>query len=144
MVVGLASALIGALIVFGYFMFVVRPSGPSRPCPGSDRHCIEVSVVTVNGQPRIHDIPDHIVTDQGATISWMIATPGYTFPDDGIAFDKPGNPPTTSTEFVNLHRQGNGTFRCNDRKNNLGTFGYTVRLDGSPPVAPLDPFIVNR
>jgi hypothetical protein len=144
-VVALGSAIVGALTAFGFFRFIVRPAaGPPGPCPGGDRHCIEVSVITVNGQSQIAPIPDHDVHDPGATISWMIATPGYTFPNNGIAFDKTGNPPSTSTEFINLHRVGNGTFRCTDRKNALGTFGYTVRLDGFPAVAPLDPFIVNR
>jgi hypothetical protein len=138
------SAIAGALIVFGYFTFVAPPPGPPRPCPGGDRHCLEVSVIVVDGRPQIAPIPDLEVRDQGATISWMIATPGYTFPDAGIAFDKPSNPPSTSTEFVNCHRQGNGTFRCTDRKNTLGKFGYTVKLEGSPAVAPLDPFIINR
>jgi hypothetical protein len=93
------SAIVGALIVFGYFKFVAAPPGPPHPCPGGDRHCIEVSVIVVDEKPQIAPIPDLEVRDQGATISWMIATPGYTFPDQGIAFDKPSNPPSTPTDF---------------------------------------------
>ena len=135
--------MVGALVVLAYFKFVAPPAGSSNPCPGGERHCIPVYVITVGGKPKIADIPDHEVRDQGAAIFWKIGTPGYTFPVNGIAFDKPSNPPSTPTEF-NCNVQGNDTFKCIDKKNNLGTFGYTVKLQGSPAVPPLDPYIINN
>ena len=147
------AAIAGALIVLVlvYFNFIAPPGGPPSPCPGGDPHCIVVNVITVQGQPQIDAIPAHYVHDPGVVISWMIGpegySEGYSFPADGIAFNKPSNPPTTSTEFVNCHTAGAKKFVCTDKHNSVGAFGYSVKLDAAPgvgPVATLDPFIINR
>jgi len=145
LIVAIGAAIVGALIVVTYNKLVPLAPPPGA-CPGGDPHCIEVHVITVNGQAQIAPIADHYVRDPGAVISWMIGTSGYTFPSDGIAFNKASNPPPTSTEFINCHNAGADKFQCTDRKQSLGTFGYTVKLDASgvPPVSSLDPFVINN
>ena len=137
--------VVGALAAVVYFTLLTPAA--QGPCPGSDRHCIPVYVIVVDGKPQIAPIADHEVREQDAVISWSIGTNGYKFPNSGIAFDKPGNPPGTSAEIVNCHTAGNTKFVCTDRHMSLLTFGYTVKLDavgGAPAVGSLDPYIINH
>ena len=138
-VFALVGLIIGGLIILAYQRFN-PPAGPPSPCGGSP-HCHDVYVVTVNGQPQILPIPDDTVHDQGVVIFWKIATPGYTFPSNGIAFNKPAFP-TPAGEFE-CSLVTSTTFRCIDHYHNQGKFGYTVTLGGSPAVQALDPFIIN-
>jgi hypothetical protein len=141
--VAIAGAIIGGLIAIVYVLFVPNalPGSPRTACGGSP-HCIDVSVITVGGKPQIALIADEPVHDQGVAIFWKIATPGYRFPANGIEFNKPANP-APAGEF-NCAPAGGTAFRCIDRYQNKGTFGYTVTLDGDPRVPPLDPFIINN
>jgi hypothetical protein len=144
--VAIAGVIIGGVIALAYVLFVPNAllglPGSQRTVCGGDPHCLEVSVIPVGGQLQIAPIADHIEQDQGVVIFWKIATPGYRFPANGIAFNKPGNP-APHAEF-NCGPVSNTTFRCTDRNQSKGTFGYTVTLDGVPPVPPLDPYIINN
>ena len=138
--------VVGALAAVVYFT-LLTPT-PQDPCPGGDRHCIPVYVMVVGGKPQIMPIADHDVREQDAVISWSIGrNSGYKFPNGGIAFDKPDNPPGTSAEIINCHTAGDTKFVCTDRHTSLNKFGYTVKLEavgGAPAVGPLDPWIINR
>jgi hypothetical protein len=136
--------VVGALAAVVYFM-LLTPT-PQGPCPGGDRHCIPVYVISVDGKARIAPIADHDVREQDAVITWSIGTAGYKFPSSGIAFAKPGNPPVTSTE-IRCHPAGDTRFVCTDRHTTLDKFGYIVTLEpvgGAPAVDPLDPWVINR
>jgi hypothetical protein len=142
--VAIAGVIVGGLIVLVYYVLVpFRVPAPS-PCGGSP-HCIDVSVIMVGGQPQIPTIADENVHNQGVPIFWKIATPGYSFQNNGIVFSKPGYPPPPPGEFT-CGPIGNSpftTFKCIDQYHAKGKWAYTVTLDGSPVVPPLDPFIIN-
>jgi hypothetical protein len=141
--VAVGGAIVGALIVFFYIKFIPPiPIPTPGPCAGSNPHCLVVSVITVNGQPQIAQIPDHPVHDQGAAIFWEIGSQGYSFPETGIAFNKQ-SAPTPTGEFA-CAPVNTRTFKCIDAYHTKGTFGYTITLEGSPQAPPLDPFIVNN
>jgi hypothetical protein len=139
--VAVVGLIIGGLIVLLYNMFVALPARPLSPCGGSP-HCLDVSVISVGGQPQIVPIADEPVHDQGVMIFWKIATPGYSFPINGIAFNKPAFP-TPSGELT-CAPVNSTTFRCKDSYHTMGKFGYIVTLEGSPAAPPLDPFIINN
>jgi hypothetical protein len=84
---------------------------------------------------------DPIVIAGGShVIQWELVTPGYTFPADGIALKDGANP-----EFSNGHPANQGRFyQLNDRNSRVGDHHYTIRVDGAPPVPPLDPTIRNQ
>jgi hypothetical protein len=142
----IGGLVVGALAAVVYFM-LLTPT-PQSPCPGGDKYCIPVYVRVFDGNLRISPIPDKDVYDRGAVITWSIErNSGYTFPNDGIAFDKPGNPSGTSAEMINCHPAGDTKFVCTDRHTTLNRFGYTVKLvpvGAAPAVGPLDPWIINR
>lgn len=74
-------------------------------------------------------------------IVWTISTSGnYTFPDNGIVFQKPGF-------FICRPNQGGKkTFTCTKNGHLVGEkYKYTVNVNaGSNPLAPLDPWILNQ
>ncbi len=69
-------------------------------------------------------------------ITWQVATPGYTFSENGIAIADGG-------EFDCRPTEGRRRFVCNNKHSKPGTYKYTITLIGFPFVFPLDPWIVN-
>jgi hypothetical protein len=98
-----------------------------------------VTVAIRNG--AIVPSEDPIVIAGGShVIHWEIVTAGYTFPADGIALKGGANP-----EFSNGHPASQGRFyQLNDRNSRAGDHAYSIRVNGSPPVPPLDPTIRNQ
>src|SRR5512139_2929576 len=84
---------------------------------------------------------DPVVIAGGShVIQWELATAGYTFPANGITL-KTGSDP----DFSNGHPASQGKFYLlNDLNSRVGDHDYTIRVDGSPPVPPLDPTIRNQ
>jgi hypothetical protein len=143
-VVGAAIAVVVAILIYNAKGPASGlPGGTPGPCAGSNPHCI---VVTVSGG-AIVPIPDQDVNevhDHSVNIDWVIATPGYTFPANGITFTgKPGMPLPDPNEF-SCSLFNTTTFSCKDRNHTQGKFGYTVTLSGSPAVPPLDPYVINH
>jgi hypothetical protein len=142
----IGGLIVGALLVFLYFTGLAPlTGGRPGPCPGNP-HCIAISV----SAGVIAQIPDHQVHDAGAVIYWYIATAGYSFPDKGIDFyptpPKPAPNQAPPGEFKNCGPmpQDNTTYKCIDAYHTMGKFGYTVTLNGSPAVTPLDPYVINN
>src|SRR5262245_11892155 len=119
-VMTVGGLIVGALAAVIYFTLLAP--APADPCRG-EKHCIPVYVIIVDGKAKIQDIADHEVREQGAVITWRIGTDNYNLPNNGIAFDKPGNPPGTSAEFIDCHTAGEKKFVCTDRHNTLNKFG---------------------
>jgi hypothetical protein len=137
--VAIGGAIVGALLVVLYFM-VIQPA--PLAC-NSAANCIPVYVINVNGKRQIQSIPDFERHGQGA-IFWQIQTAGFTFPSDGIKFDKTPLPPEGEfTECAVMPGFDGKKFKCN-AKGTRGTYGYTVKVTGSVAVPPLDPFVVNN
>jgi hypothetical protein len=150
--VTIAAAIVGAALAL-ILKHVLFPTPPlTGPCSSGQDHCKVVRVITVAGQPQIQAISDERFTAAGVMF-WEIETAGYTFPAKGIDF----YPATTTKlpataapagEFFNCNPMpGNTVYKCNDKYTPggpPGPFGYTVTLDGSPAVAPLDPYILNN
>jgi hypothetical protein len=143
---GAVAAIVGAALIFVIYDAVVLTAG----CQFYQPNCIEVKVISEGGNPVIQRIPDHKVS-KAAVITWKVVTGGYTFADGGINFypttPKPGHIATPTGEFHHCGVTGNGAkFQCEDAHQHLEPtgFGYTVTLQGSPTVAPLDPFVINN
>ncbi|MEQ1515552.1 MAG: hypothetical protein ABL931_03580 [Usitatibacteraceae bacterium] len=73
-------------------------------------------------------------------INWQLpADSKNTFPKDGITFDR-----GAVEELVDCRPEKNGlVFSCLNRHTKPGKYKYTIKLDGEPKVAPLDPVLVN-
>lgn len=76
---------------------------------------------------------------QNVRFAWQLARDsGYTFPKDGVVIKDAGD------EIVECHpEQGGLSFSCLNKHTKPGKYKYTVKLEGSPAVAPLDPVLVN-
>jgi hypothetical protein len=76
---------------------------------------------------------------QNVKITWQLpADSKYTFPKDGIAIKDGGD------EFPDCHPEQNGLrFACMNKHSKPGKYKYTITVDGSPAVPPLDPIIDN-
>lgn len=69
---------------------------------------------------------------------WLPAGSAYRFPKNGIEILN------AAGEFEKCHAEENGMrFSCMNLHKKPGTYKYTIRVEGSPPVKPLDPTIVN-
>jgi len=114
---------------------------PPTGCAEANTHCIAVSVardskgqlgITVDRQKLTVHGPSHV-------IFWRITdAAGYSFASNGIAFKTAAG----QRQFSCVKQQA-GVFRCLDPNNERGEFEYGIKLDGSPPVPPLDPWVVN-
>lgn len=91
----------------------------------------------------------HIVVDQepiyfskgtqNVRFKWQLASDSkYTFPKDGVVIKD------ADTEIVECHpEQGGLAFSCLNKHAKPGRYKYTIKLEGTPAVPPLDPIIVN-
>ena len=87
-------------------------------------------------------VPDPLYfpkADQNFKITWQLpADSKYTFPRDGIVINDAGD------EFPDCHQEQNGLrFACMNKHAKPGTYKYTIKVEGSPAVRPLDPVIMN-
>lgn len=76
---------------------------------------------------------------QDVRITWQLPSDSkYTFPRDGIVIKDAGD------EFADCHPEPNGLrFSCLNKHSKPGTYKYTIKVEGSPAVPPLDPIILN-
>jgi hypothetical protein len=72
-------------------------------------------------------------------VTWHLATDSkYTFGKDGIVVAE------AREEIVDCRAAQDGkSFSCLNRHTKPGKYKYTVKLEGVPAVAPLDPVMVN-
>ena len=142
MIVGIGAAIAGAVAVLVYMAAVAPPPPPPGPCPGSNPHCLVVSVITVGGVAQIPPIQDHYSQGPNVSITWEIGTVGYTFAANGIEFNSKADPLPPGEFACSL--MSSTKFKCIDRGHTPGKFAYKVTLAGSPAVPPLDPFVINN
>lgn len=100
--------------------------------------------VYVNAETRMIEVSvqELRVRGQNQVIFWNLRNQGeqrYSFPEDGIFFKSAAG----RAEFQ-CHRQHDTRFMCLDKGESKGRFEYGVKLNGSPPVPVLDPFVVNN
>lgn len=87
-------------------------------------------------------VPELRVKGQDNVIFWTIQNAtgqSYIFPEDGIFFKTEAG----RAEF-RCRRQHETRFRCQDLGENKGRFEYGIKVNGSPVVPTLDPFVVNN
>lgn len=73
-------------------------------------------------------------------INWQLpADSKVRFPKDGIVFDR-----TAIEEIVDCRIDKEGlVFSCLNRHTKPGKYKYTIKVEGNPAIAPLDPTVVN-
>ena len=99
-------------------------------------------VVTVTSCTNITASPDPLLVGHANDIQWEFAaaTPGYSFPANGIVFSDPQFVPKPGVT-------GNGKkFIVNDRHTSQGSFKYDVTVvpDGGGSPCTVDPRITNN
>ncbi|MEO8535884.1 MAG: hypothetical protein ABI533_00035 [Betaproteobacteria bacterium] len=110
-------------------------------CNSAQQCRVEVRVDCSKQPCRI--VVDHPnVFARGNDIVWTVvnnAGQSYAFSrDDGVAFKS-----AAGRAAFSCHREANqARFACMNHRT-PGRFEYAIRLDGSPPVGPLDPWVVN-
>ena len=78
---------------------------------------------------------------QNVKITWQLPSDSkYTFPKDGIVINDAGD------EFPDCQVEPNDKglkFSCKNKHSKPGKYKYTIKVEGSPVVPPLDPIIEN-
>ena len=100
--------------------------------------------VTVDAATRTIEVnvPELRVRGPNHNIFWTVHNgPGqsYSFPEDGIHFKSDAG----RSEFKCM-RQNPRRFKCHDAGTTKGRFEYGVKLQGTPAVPVLDPFVINN
>ena len=115
-------------------------------CSQPNEHCVTVRIGRDStGAPKASvDVPEVPVNGPNHVIFWRIENTGsqkYSFPDNGIAFKS-----ATGKQEFTCGALGNSgiVFRCTDPNKAKGKFEYGVTVNGSPPVPPLDPWVINK
>jgi hypothetical protein len=143
--VSIAAALVLALALgYGISVLINKQAKPlTGPCSIAKVHCADVTIVSNS----IQDIPDIEVPGKSEVIFWTIVTPGYTFPANGISFVTAPIPPDDEFKCMVI-AVGETVFFCIDKNSTHGsgpkTYKYTVTVNGSSAVTPLDPQIINN
>ena len=113
-----------------------KPGQPSKPDPTKPQ------VVVTDGKVTVDQETIEFAADQkDVTITWKLPKGSFTFPQDGIAFDR------SAAEEIVKCQPGNGNveFTCLNRHTKPGKYKYTIKvLDGQKPLEPYDPFVFNR
>jgi hypothetical protein len=94
-------------------------------------------VSVVNGQITVDQPTLHIPSGDTTPIVWVVTADQYTFAEQGIVF------PEDATDFE-CHRVPDvHHVTCTNKHTRKATYKYTIKLDGTPPVLPLDPWVDN-
>ena len=90
--------------------------------------------IVVNQEPIV--IPNN---EKDTWITWQLPVDStYSFPADGIVIANAGD------EFKCNLEADKKRFACKDKNSKSGKYKYTIKvIDGSKPLEPLDPFIMN-
>ena len=115
-------------------------------CASHRSHAVKVdplvtNVTIVDGKQIVVDQePIYFARDmQNVRVTWKLpADSKYKFPKDGVVIKDAGE------EITDCRPAQDGlSFSCLNRHTKPGKYKYTVRLEGSPAIAPLDPVVVN-
>ncbi len=99
-----------------------------------------VSVTIQNNQVAVDQVQLR-VQGRNQQLQWNIQTPGWTFPQNGIAIT-PGN---GSDQFRDPVIAQQGTrFILLDNNSSTGQFKYTVNVTNGSQTLSLDPYIINQ
>ncbi|HEX6136805.1 MAG TPA: hypothetical protein VF059_04060 [Casimicrobiaceae bacterium] len=137
----LAAVLALATVLYGCAPSPRGPEPRDLVCHSAEQCRVEVTVTCAPACSA--SVEYQRVFAKGHDVVWEIAnTPGQSYVFDreaGIAFKTPA---------------GRQAFRCNVEANGKrygcrngkapGEYEYGVRLSGSPPVPPIDPWVVNN
>ena len=146
----LPSAVIATLV--GFLISACSTVGFSKTAPPvsstcrSAQQCAVPVEVDCGQSPCVVRISSQFtnVDANGFDVVWQIvpkAGQSYTFKDPGgIGFKE-----AEGQQLFNCHPEANGArFKCHSNVKNGKPYEYGIDLVGSPPVSPLDPWIVNR
>jgi hypothetical protein len=135
------AALAAALAVSGCAGPPFSPDS-DLTCNSAQQCRVEVAVACMQGACTL-SVDHPRVFARGHAIVWSIVNkPGqsYKFADDGdIAFKT-----QAGRDVFRCHVEANGARIACTNGGTAGTFEYGVRVSGSPPVPPLDPWVVNH
>lgn len=139
-------------IVVGFFVSACSTAGFSKTAPPvsstchSAQQCAVPVEVDCGHSPCVIRIASQFtnVDANGFDVVWQIvpkAGQSYTFANpQGISFKE-----SEGRQLFRCQPEANGaTFRCHSNVKNGKPYEYAIEVTGSPPVAPLDPWIVNR
>ena len=146
----LPAAVVATLV--GFLISACSTVGFSKTAPPvsstcrSAQQCAVPVEVDCSHSPCVIRIASQFtnVDANGFDVVWQIvpkAGQSYTFKDPGgIGFkDAEGQ------QLFRCHPEANGArFKCHSNVKNGKPYEYGIDLVGSPPVSPLDPWIVNR
>jgi hypothetical protein len=144
--IAVGAAIVGALVVFFYNVFIAAPIAPARtPVACAGNNCkVDISVYgeDCSNTDNIQAAPDAAPIKRGNAnprIEWTIVTGGFTFAPNGIDFR--GN-----SEFHDPRQLGPTKFQWFDTNSETAAHyhKYTINLvhDGVA-CPPLDPGIIN-
>jgi hypothetical protein len=108
------------------------------PANCSGKSC--TATVTVASCDKIQVTPDPIVVAKGArpVMRWTLATPGWSFTDNGIDILKHGG------EFDGKAKESGTAFKWNNKNKLPGKYKYDVNVTDGKQACRLDPTIVNQ
>lgn len=146
----LPSVVLAVLV--GFLISACSTTGFSKTAPPvsstchSAQQCAVPVEVDCGHSPCVITISSQFtnVDANGFDVVWQLvpkAGQSYTFKDPGgIGFkDAEGQ------QLFRCHPEANGArFKCHSNTKNGKPYEYGIELVGSPPVSPLDPWIVNR
>jgi hypothetical protein len=129
------AAMLSGIVLASCAAPRVGPPGPFLPCnPGVCT--IKVFVTDCRAASGgVHVDKPEIYVDRAREMRWEIATPGFQFAADGIAFAPP------NSQFEPKHNPQPTVFRIHNKKTANGNFKYTVNVAGCTPH---DPWVQNR
>ena len=140
--IAIGAAIVGALIVFLYYIIVPpAPSeGPEAKCVGA-KCFVDIYVYGECGNPNvISAIPPVKPIARGNAnplIEWTIRTGGYTFASNGIDFHG-------DSQFSNPRPQGSTKFQWSDANSDTLYHKYAINLLHNGAACPTqDPGIIN-
>ena len=127
--------------------FILSACGPSA----QDAKTAQAVKKTDSSKPQVSVVDSKIVVDpdplqfakdqQNVKITWELPKDSkYIFPNDGITIKDPGD------EILDCQVEPNEKglkYSCKNKHSKAGKYKYTIKVDGSPAVPPLDPVIVN-
>lgn len=133
------AALASGLVALVFAAQAQQQAGPP-PCTASGNCTVQVRV---GANCAISVAPDPLAVagrGQAKKITWEIATDGYVFASNGIAFK------AASAEFDEPELDGK-KFRWRDRHTTSGRYEYNVnvvRTGPNPATCSVDPVVVNE
>jgi len=132
--VAIATTLVLAACACDHPMHAQKMGSPAIDPETPGVFVLDDKIIVVNQEPIFF-----AKGKQNVRITWYLpADSKYRFPKDGIVIKDPGD------QIIDCHQEQNGLrFSCLNKHSQPGKYKYTIKVEGSPPVTPSDPIILN-